>query len=106
MLTDAKVKALQPKDKDYKVSDAHGLYLHVHSNGSKYWRHNYRYNGKQKTISHGIYPEVSSVKAREKVREARLLLEDELDQWVSGSYKSYLRSSRLKLLLRISSGSG
>lgn len=70
MLTNTKIKNLKVKDKSYKVSDAHGLYLHVHVNGSKYWRQNYRYNGKQKTLSHGVYPRVSLVDARKKRDDA------------------------------------
>jgi len=65
LLTNTKIKNLKTKDKSYKVSDAHGLYVHVHVNGSKYWRQNYRYNNKQKTLSHGLYPRVSLAEARE-----------------------------------------
>ena len=70
LLTNTKVKNLKIKDKSYKVSDAHGLYLHVHANGSKYWRQNYRYSGKQKTLSHGVYPRVTLVDARKKRDDA------------------------------------
>ena len=77
MLTNTKVKNLKTKEKNYKVSDAHGLYLHVHSNGSKYWRQNYRYSGKQKTLSHGVYPRVSLLEARKRRDEA-------LDQLAEG----------------------
>ena len=70
MLTNTKVKNLKPTDKSYKISDAHGLYVHVHVNGSKYWRQNYRYNGKQKTLSHGVYPRVSLSDARKRRDEA------------------------------------
>jgi len=70
LLTNTKVKNLKIKDKSYKVSDSHGLYLHIHTNGSKYWRQNYRYSGKQKTLSHGVYPRVSLVDARKKRDDA------------------------------------
>lgn len=79
MLTNTKVKNLKTKDKSYKVSDAHGLYLHVHSNGSKYWRQNYRYNNKQKTLSHGVYPRLSLAEARERRDEALKQISDGID---------------------------
>ena len=79
MLTNTKVKNLKIRNKDYKESDAHGLYLLVHSNGSKYWRQNYRYNNKQKTLSHGVYPRVSLGDARKRRDEALEQLDKGLD---------------------------
>jgi len=38
-----------------KHQDALALYLHVKAAG-KYWRMNYRFNGKQKTLALGVYP--------------------------------------------------
>lgn len=61
-----------------KHSDAHGLYLHVKAAG-KYWRLNYRYLGKQKTLALGIYPEVTLAKARQKRDKARELLAADVD---------------------------
>ncbi|HWT80280.1 MAG TPA: Arm DNA-binding domain-containing protein, partial [Candidatus Methylomirabilis sp.] len=42
-----------------KLSDGEGLTLVIYPNGSKYWRYRYRFLGKEKTLSLGIYPEVS-----------------------------------------------
>jgi len=44
-LTDAKIKALKPKAKPYKVADFDGLYLLVNPTGSKLWRFKYRVAG-------------------------------------------------------------
>ena len=41
-----------------KYADGHGLYLHVTAKG-RYWRAAYRFDGKQKTASFGVYPRVS-----------------------------------------------
>lgn len=79
MLTNTQVKNLKSRDKSYKVSDAHGLYLFVHTNGSKYWRQNYRYNGKQKTLSHGVYPKVSLADARKRRDDAITQLDQGFD---------------------------
>jgi len=76
-LTDAKIRQTKPKDKDYKLSDGHGLYLLVKKNGSKYWRLKYRYLGKEKTLAIGVYPEVTLLQAREEMTRARNLLKDE-----------------------------
>ena len=46
-----------------KHSDGFGLYLHVTESG-KYWRQAYRFAGKQRILSLGVYPVVSIAKAR------------------------------------------
>jgi hypothetical protein len=56
-----------------KHQDAQALYLHVKAAG-KYWRMNYRYNGKQKTLALGVYPAVSLANARKGRDKARELL--------------------------------
>ncbi len=78
-LTDTRARTAKPKSKQYKVYDAKGLFLLIHPNGSKYWRCKYRYNNKEKTISLGVYPEVSLKKARAKRDDARELLTDGID---------------------------
>jgi integrase len=64
------IRFLKPKDKPWRVSDAGGLYLQIEPKGSMYWHYAYRFEGKQKTLSLGVYPEVSLAEAREKHREA------------------------------------
>lgn len=71
MLNDAKIRAAQPRAKPYKLTDSHRLYLLVKPNGSKLWKWNYVYDGKQKTMAFGIYPMVGLVDARAKRDEAR-----------------------------------
>jgi len=78
-LTDTQIKNAKPKDKDYKLSDGGGMYVIVRPNGSKWWRLNYRYNSKQKTLSLGVYPDVSLAEARELREEYRKLLRDGID---------------------------
>lgn len=63
-LTDAKIRALKPSDKDFKVSDAGGLFLLVKASGSKSWRVKYRTGGKEKLLVIGDYPAVSLAQAR------------------------------------------
>lgn len=69
VLTNAKGKV-----KPFKLADGGGLYVLVNPNGSKLWRLKYRFNGKEKTLAFGAFPEVSIVQARDKRTEARKLL--------------------------------
>ena len=70
-LTDTKLKALKPSGKVQKLSDGGGLYIHVSPAGGKLWRLFYRFDGKQKTLALGKYPEVSLAEARNRRDEAR-----------------------------------
>lgn len=79
MLTDKAIKALKPREKPYKRADEKGLYTLVHPNGSVYWRFKYRYSGREKLISLGVYPDVKLKRAREKRDDARALLDRGID---------------------------
>jgi len=48
-LTESAVKKAEPKPKQFKLSDGGGLYLLVHTNGSKYWRFDLPAKGKHET---------------------------------------------------------
>lgn len=73
-LTAIAIKTAKPKDKSYKLSDGGSLYLLVTQVGQKYWRYDYSFNGKRKTLALGVYPEVSLLQAREAHLEAKHLL--------------------------------
>lgn len=74
MLTAVAVKAAKGRDKPYKLGDSGGLYLLVTPAGRRCWRMNYRFLGKQKTLSFGAWPDVGLAGARAKRDEARQLL--------------------------------
>ncbi|EAM1840784.1 integrase arm-type DNA-binding domain-containing protein [Salmonella enterica subsp. enterica] len=78
-LTDIKVRTAKPTDKQYKLTDGSGMHLLVHPNGSRYWRLQYRFGGKQKMLALGVYPEVSLADARARRDEARKLLANGID---------------------------
>ncbi|MGZ5059753.1 MAG: tyrosine-type recombinase/integrase [Methylobacter sp.] len=66
-LSDTAIKNAKPNpDKPFKLQDEKGMYVLINSNGSKYFRYNYRFAGKRKTLALGIYPEISLKQAREK----------------------------------------
>jgi integrase len=71
MLTDTELKALRPREKPYKRSDARGLYVIVNPDGARWWRFRYRVGGREKLISLGTYPDTSLKLAREKRDDAR-----------------------------------
>jgi len=83
-----KLKGIQVKnskfiDKPFKLSDGGGLYLLV-NNAGKYWRYDYRYLKKRKTLALGVYPRVTLKNARIEHKKARETLADGIDP-------SYLR---------------
>ncbi|MDI1237258.1 MAG: integrase arm-type DNA-binding domain-containing protein [Polaromonas sp.] len=67
-LNELQIKAAQPRDKEYMLSDGEGLYLRVRSNG-KVWIYRYKQAGKQAKLSFGSYPAVSLAMARRKARD-------------------------------------
>jgi integrase len=78
-LTDTALRNAKPTDKAYKLYDEKGLYLIVNPNGGKWWRLKYYFNDKEKTLSVGIYPEISLASARVKRDEARTLVAEGKD---------------------------
>jgi integrase len=69
-LTDTASRNAKSKLKPYKLADEKGLYLLVNRTG-KYWRFDYRHEGKRKTLALGVYPDVTLKEARSKRDEAR-----------------------------------
>ncbi|MEI6708113.1 MAG: integrase arm-type DNA-binding domain-containing protein [Methylococcales bacterium] len=78
-LSDTAIKNAKPQDKPYKIADDKGMYLLVNPNGSKYFRLDYRYNKKRKTLALGTYPATTLKMAREKMNNARELLANGID---------------------------
>jgi integrase len=64
VLKELDCKNAKSREKAYKKADGHGLYLHVLPSGTRSWRWNYRYGGKEGTIVLGRYPELSLAQAR------------------------------------------
>ena len=64
MLTELQCKNAKPRKKAFKLSDSHGLYLHVRPTGLRVWRWNFRFDGSEQTMTLGRYPEVSLSDAR------------------------------------------
>ena len=79
-ISDTAIKAAKPRpDKPYKLPDEKGMYVYIHTNGSKYFRLDYRFEGKRKTLALGVYPETTLKDAREKREIARKQITDGID---------------------------
>lgn len=78
-LTDVAVRNAKPSDRPQKLSDGGGLHLLVTPNGTRLWRLQYRFEGKQKMLALGAYPEVSLASARSKRDKAKVLLAEGTD---------------------------
>jgi integrase len=80
LLTDRKVQSakFEKLGKRTKLADGAGLYLDIQPSG-KYWRMKYRFDGKEKTLALGVYPDVSLKLARERRTEAREQIADGTD---------------------------
>ncbi|MCD9027734.1 tyrosine-type recombinase/integrase [Luteimonas sp. BDR2-5] len=81
MLTDTAIRRAKNAEKPQKLADAAGLYLLLPSLPSegKWWRFDYRFAGKRKTLSMGVYPAVTLREARDKRDKARALLREGAD---------------------------
>lgn len=90
-LTDTTVRDANPADKRRKISDGGGLSLLIHPNGRKHWRFRYRYEGKDRTVALGVYPDVSLKDARERRDAARKLLANGVDP---GAQRKAIRAAR------------
>jgi transposase-like protein len=72
-------RGIEPQRYPRKIVDGRGLYLLVMPNGGRYWRYNYRFEGKHKTLALGVHPDISLDKARARHQIARTLLADGVD---------------------------
>ena len=78
-LTDVAIRGAQPSKKSRKMFDGRGLYLEISPRGGKWWRIKYRFDGKDRRISLGVYPDVSLKEARRRCEDARRLLTKQID---------------------------
>jgi len=79
MLTDTKIRAAKPKEKGYKLTDSAGLHVFVSPSGGKLWRYRYEFQGKEKLLSLGPYPETTLLDARAGRDAARAILREGRD---------------------------
>lgn len=90
-LTDTAVRQAKPAEKAYKLADGKGLYLFINQAG-KYWRFDYRFQGKRKTLALGVYPDVTLAAAREAHLAARRHLTNGIDPC---TYKKEVKAAQV-----------
>lgn len=73
-LNDMQIRRTKPEAKAYTLGDGQGLSLIIEPNGSKSWRFRYRFAGKPKMISLGVYPTFTLADARSRRDDARKLV--------------------------------
>ena len=78
-LTEAAIKAMQPRERPYKKADGGGLYIEVYPDGAKRWRYAYTIHGKRHVAGLGVWPRVSLRVARERHADARRLIAQGID---------------------------
>lgn len=96
MLTATEIRAVKPQDKPRKLSDGGGLYLLANPNGSLWWRFKYRFEGREKLLSLGVFPYVSLQQARMQRDEAKKAVANGVDPSINDRRKNRLRRTRLK----------
>lgn len=78
-LTDTAVRNAKAADKTKRIYDEKGLYLEVSPKGGKWWRFKYRFEGKEKRLSLGVYPDITLKDARDRRDDARKLVANGID---------------------------
>jgi Txe/YoeB family toxin of Txe-Axe toxin-antitoxin module len=94
-LTATSVKQAKIEDKQYKMTDGAGMYLLVKKSG-KYWRLDYRFDGKRKTLALGRYPELSLKESRSKRDDARKLLSNNIDPGAKRKAEKIIRKLQVE----------
>ena len=92
-LTDTRIRNAKARAKAYKLSDGAGMYLLITPDGSRYWRLDYRFAGKRRTIALGVYPTVTLSEARTRREDARASLSKNVDP--SAVKKATQRAAKL-----------
>ena len=100
-LSDTVIKNAKPTPgKAYKLPDEKGMYCHIQPNGGKYFRFDYRFNGKRKTLALGVYPDTSLKQAREKRDVARKQIAEGIDPGEIKKAAKIARSDKFEQIIR------
>ncbi|MGC6029999.1 tyrosine-type recombinase/integrase [Enterobacter kobei] len=100
-LTVRQIDTAKPADRDYKLTDGQGLYLLVKKSGAKYWCLKYRFSGKEKKLSIGVYPTITLAQARAHRESARKLLAEGRDPSLEKQAKKRASSTSASCTFKI-----
>lgn len=73
------INQIKPGEKNQKIYAGNGIFLQISPGNTKRWRFKYRYQGKEKLLSMGLYPEVDYKKAYKTSQEFKDLLKQGID---------------------------
>lgn len=93
-LSELDVKTAKPAAKDYTLYDGGGLMLLVKTTGGKLWRFKYRFNGLEKRMAMGAYPEVSLKDARQKREVSRKQVASGIDPAIENKRQKEISVSK------------
>jgi len=86
--------ALQARRKTLQNLDSGGLHLMITPTGGKLWRWKYRFEGAEKLMALGRYPDISLAEARERRDAARKRLANGIDPMVERKTRKPLSGKR------------
>ena len=89
-LTEQAIKRAKPKDKQYKLTDGDSMYLRIYPDGKKYWQLQFRFEGKQKVLSFGKWPNVKLPEARASRYEANKKIKEGINPLDEKRFRSSL----------------
>ena len=102
-LTDSKIKALKPKLERYEEweDNGKGFGVRISPSGRKSWIYMYRFEGRARRMTIGVYPKMTLAKAHSKHAEAREALEKGNDPGIilTDSNKESRKSPTVALLV-------
>jgi integrase len=93
-LTDTAIRNAKPGAKPVKIFDERGLFLIVTPTEGKWWRFRYRFDGKEKLLSLGVYLDVGLKDARQRRDDARKLLANSIDPGENRKVQKAVKSER------------
>ena len=93
-LTDVAIRSVKPTEKTQRLFDGAGLYLEISPAGGKWWRFKYRFEGKEKRLSLGTYPDVGLKDAREHRDGLRRQLANGVDPGINRKMQKEARAQR------------
>ncbi len=93
-LTDMAIRKAKPTSRTQKLFDGGGLYMEISPKDGRWWRLKYRFDGKEKRLALGVYPDVPLALARQRREDARQLLARGVDP---GEHKKAAAAARAEL---------
>ena len=99
-LTETLIRQTTPGPKPVKLFDGRGLYLLLNPNGSRWWRFKYRFEGREKLISLGTYPDVGLKLARDRCDATRQQLVAGIDPGAKRQAEKAARGDSFEAIAR------